>query len=327
MKAENGSGAATKIMIHAGSSYCAHAEFGWKPDVMSGISAKSLCIPFQATGQHDKLFSVLMNSSIKNFQDPVAFNKEGNVNFTGALRLLTGKPSVTTQRSLSKTLKKNFNRHEFWDFKNSSNVPECFVGATNMRTGKIEYFDLKKLNYDNFIAAIMASSAIPGYVPPVKINNDLYYDGGLIDHIGTTFIYNNFDVSESLNIYSRTSDFDVLDEDYEGKRFAENLLRTIEIMTANVSLDDESTSDMISIISKLGLNSTQKKILLHGLKKHKLISPKIVSNGNEISEIEVFMPYRLTTKGYVWDKALNLKWYNIGYDSCLESFKKSRYKK
>ena len=50
------------------------------------------------------------------------------------------------------------------------------VGALNLHTGKYTLFGQDD---DNFIDAILASSAFPATLTPVKINNDLYIDGGM----------------------------------------------------------------------------------------------------------------------------------------------------
>ena len=55
------------------------------------------------------------------------------------------------------------------------------VGVTNARTGKSEYLDGKKLDKTN--AIVKATCAIPLMFPPVSINGEEYYDGGICDPI------------------------------------------------------------------------------------------------------------------------------------------------
>ena len=52
------------------------------------------------------------------------------------------------------------------------------VAATNLLTGKVEYFTKGEL-----IQPLIASSALPPYFSPVKIGNGLYSDGGLLDNL------------------------------------------------------------------------------------------------------------------------------------------------
>lgn len=55
------------------------------------------------------------------------------------------------------------------------------VGVTNARTGKSEYLDGKKLDKKNTM--VKATCAIPLMFPEVKINGEVYYDGGICDPI------------------------------------------------------------------------------------------------------------------------------------------------
>ena len=53
------------------------------------------------------------------------------------------------------------------------------VGAVNMNTGLILYFNK---TYDKIKECTIASSRIPLMMPPSILNNEEYYDGGLIDN-------------------------------------------------------------------------------------------------------------------------------------------------
>ncbi len=55
------------------------------------------------------------------------------------------------------------------------------VGVTNARTGKSEYLDGLKLDKKNTM--VKATCAIPLMFPPVHINGQEYYDGGICDPI------------------------------------------------------------------------------------------------------------------------------------------------
>lgn len=58
---------------------------------------------------------------------------------------------------------------------------KLLVGATNAKTGKVEYFDGKKL--DKACTMLRATCAIPLVFPEIKIEGTPYYDGGLCDPI------------------------------------------------------------------------------------------------------------------------------------------------
>ena len=55
------------------------------------------------------------------------------------------------------------------------------VGVTNAITGKTEYLDGKKIDAKNTM--LRATCAIPLFFPAIKINENYYYDGGLLDPI------------------------------------------------------------------------------------------------------------------------------------------------
>lgn len=55
------------------------------------------------------------------------------------------------------------------------------VGVTNARTGKSEYLDGKDV--DEKSTMLRATCAIPLFFPPIKINNNYYFDGGICDPI------------------------------------------------------------------------------------------------------------------------------------------------
>ncbi len=58
---------------------------------------------------------------------------------------------------------------------------KILVGVTNAKNGKTEYLDGKKI--DNKNTMLRATCAIPLFFPPIEINNNFYYDGGLCDPI------------------------------------------------------------------------------------------------------------------------------------------------
>lgn len=57
----------------------------------------------------------------------------------------------------------------------------ALVGVTNAKTGKTEYLDAK--NLDDKCTMLRATCAIPFLFPPIKINENYYYDGGICDPI------------------------------------------------------------------------------------------------------------------------------------------------
>lgn len=62
-----------------------------------------------------------------------------------------------------------------------SNPAKVVVGVTNARTGKAEYLDGKKL--DKKCNMLKATCALPLVFPPIEIDGEQYYDGGISDSI------------------------------------------------------------------------------------------------------------------------------------------------
>jgi NTE family protein len=62
----------------------------------------------------------------------------------------------------------------------NSNAPRLTVGATNVHTGLLRYFDSRdmQIGYDH----IMASAALPPSFPAVEIEGEYYCDGGVVSN-------------------------------------------------------------------------------------------------------------------------------------------------
>jgi predicted acylesterase/phospholipase RssA len=56
------------------------------------------------------------------------------------------------------------------------------IPVTNWVTGKARYFDNSDFDQGRGISLIMASAAIPGIFPPVRIDREIYVDGGLVEN-------------------------------------------------------------------------------------------------------------------------------------------------
>jgi len=60
------------------------------------------------------------------------------------------------------------------------------VGAVNVRTGNFTYFDSAKQRID--VRHIMASGALPPGFPPVEIDGEHYWDGGLVSNTPLQYV-------------------------------------------------------------------------------------------------------------------------------------------
>ena len=72
-----------------------------------------------------------------------------------------------------------------FDLINSGSV-RLSVGAVNVRTGNFEYFDSANQRID--VRHIMASGALPPGFPPVEIDGEHYWDGGLVSNTPLQYV-------------------------------------------------------------------------------------------------------------------------------------------
>ena len=132
-------------------------EAGIVPDALSGSSSGAIVGAFIASGF--KPFETLQLMKTYRFLDYVSVNLP-----------VTG---LFTLDSLERNLKKQLPADTFADLK----MP-FYVSVSNLYSGKVEY-----LHAGPLAAAIKASCSLPFVFSPVKLNGQLYSDGGLLDNL------------------------------------------------------------------------------------------------------------------------------------------------
>ena len=108
-------------------------------------------------------------------------------------------------------------------------VIHTVIGATNIYSGKLDIFNFEDQTDQNKILLLMASSAIPCIFPPIKFNNKLYADGGLL----TNELLNVKHDNDYLNITFITPYDDFVYNDKEVKSINDIICRTISIIISN----------------------------------------------------------------------------------------------
>ncbi len=80
---------------------------------------------------------------------------------------------------------------ELVDF-NLINNGQCrlTVGAANVRTANMHYFDSRDMPFDP--RHIMASGALPPAFPPVAIDGELYWDGGILSNTPVEAVFDDY---------------------------------------------------------------------------------------------------------------------------------------
>ena len=67
--------------------------------------------------------------------------------------------------------------------------PRLTVGAANVRTGEMHYFDSRETTLS--IPHIMASGALPPAFPAVRIDGELYWDGGILSNTPVEAVFDD----------------------------------------------------------------------------------------------------------------------------------------
>jgi NTE family protein len=152
------------------------------------------------------------------------------------------------------------------------------VGALNLHTGKYVVFDQES---DDFIEAVLASSAFPSALTPIKINNDLFIDGGMktISPI-------------KLAIEMGADEIDVIttSPNVRDKKFIADpniidiIMRAFDVATDKILSNDIELADMYNKLA--ATSATDKKVV-----KLRIIRPHY----NLISNVFDFDPAKIKT--------------------------------
>jgi len=131
-------------------------EYGYYPDMIAGTSAGAIAAVLYADGYSpDETMELFKDKELLKYVE-VIIPKTGLLKMNGMVKLL----------------KNHLKANTFEDLK----IP-IYVAATNINTGKIEYF-----NSGDIIKPLVASASIPVIFSPVRINDSYYLDGGLLDN-------------------------------------------------------------------------------------------------------------------------------------------------
>jgi NTE family protein len=86
---------------------------------------------------------------------------------------------------------------ELVDFKLiNRNEPRLTVGAAHVRTSQMKYFDGRDMEIN--VRHIMASGALPPAFPAVRIDGELYWDGGILSNTPSEVVFDDYPRRDSL---------------------------------------------------------------------------------------------------------------------------------
>lgn len=132
-------------------------EFQIKPSIISGTSAGALIGAFYSLGlKPEQMQEVIRNRS-----------------FFSRSNFKLSRNGLFSTDFLSKLLAEFFPDNSFNDLK----IP-LYVAVTELTHGKIEFFTEGQI-----FEILLASASIPLVFPPVKINDKVYVDGGVLDNL------------------------------------------------------------------------------------------------------------------------------------------------
>lgn len=210
------SGGGTRGIAHIGA-LKALEELGIKPDVISGVSAGALVGALYSSGvSPEKIYDLLCKKEFYNCSN-LSFGFKGFMEMTG--------------------LRKDLKNHCLSTFE-SLQIP-LFIGATNLNTGQIHYF-----NSGELLEPLVASASIPILYNPVTIDGQSFIDGGIVDNMPVTPLLNNCQnligvnvnpvnetdkVDNIMDIVSRTFQI-VSRSNVEGKRLCDVLIEPGELV-------------------------------------------------------------------------------------------------
>ena len=223
------SGGATEIANLAG---CAIGIMrGYNPDIFAGVSAGAILALPLALGKLHLIESLVKDFSLDDIFDKDPFGRNGGVSLNGALRVVSGRPSLGSMAALADTLSSVVSEKEFKTLKK-----EVYVAATNYSKGEQTVFKLNDLDYSTAINAIVASASIPIITEPVRIGGDLFFDGGILDHnIANKVLTDRAGITHARTIYVRDPQ-----SDWRITNIFSVIKKTISLMTKEISVSDET---------------------------------------------------------------------------------------
>ncbi len=154
-------------------------EHGIFPDVVAGSSMGAIIGALYASG---KSFDEMMGLI-------------GQVRSYKIIRVGLPLGGITDLTYLKKLVKQNIPQDTFESLKKP-----LYVCVSNLNSGNYEFFNGGKLS-----SAIIASAAIPLIFKPVKINDQSYIDGGVLNNLPVEAIRDICDVVIGVNVNPNTS--------------------------------------------------------------------------------------------------------------------------
>lgn len=154
-------------------------EYGIYPDIVAGSSMGAIVGGLYTSGKSfDEMMGLI--SQVRSYK---------------IIRMGLPLGGITDLTYLKNMLKEHIPNDTF-----ESLQKPLYVCASNLNTGRYEFFNSGKLS-----AAIIASAAIPLIFKPVKINDQSYIDGGVLNNLPVEAIRDICDVVIGVNVNPNAS--------------------------------------------------------------------------------------------------------------------------
>lgn len=218
---------------------------GFKPDVVSGVSSGAILTFLICASKKpvdDLKFHSIGFKSSHVFTHP-PFNKKGKITIRSIWNAIT-KNYLSKQDKLDDLLRSIISEKDWVDYVNNDTTPEGVIMSVDLLSGSRIILKLKELSYEEVIKNVVASASIPVFVNPVEYKDYILVDGGVRNHILTEWILDNYNIGESISIFSRPEDFKKPINKEKIKSTYGVLERTIEIMQFEISKSDQQLAEL-----------------------------------------------------------------------------------
>lgn len=155
-------------------------EYDLKPQIISGTSAGSIVAAFYSLGKTpDEMMTIVKETT-----------------FFSRSYLKLSKNGIFSSKFILKLMTDYFPENDFKVLK----IP-VYVAATEMTHGIVEFFSEGEL-----FTPLLASSSVPFVLPPVRIGDKIYVDGGVLDNLPTEPIVDKCDFLIASHVNSLSYD-------------------------------------------------------------------------------------------------------------------------
>ncbi len=248
-------------------------EHGIKPDLIVGTSMGALVGGMYASGKDIAHMEKLVSN----------FNSIGNFSLVSTLF----KGNVLNINKVKKILDA-----EFKDLKQEETPIKFVCVSTDMKTGCPMNFEKGTLKEN-----VLASIAIPGIFPSVKIGESVYCDGGLVNNLAE-------DVARELMPDAVILSVDVIGEyskqvEHLKLKTLENLINAITIMTQNVVKNKPVLADyrLTFSLPQVSLMNFSSELAKKTIRKGEALANKYIKQIKELLGVTDENIKRNTRKG------------------------------